>query len=73
VHVRLAGREGSERLTDPVKSLMELTNMIDVAGVPSAGTMLGSVVPILKSGMGIESNALGDAPCDSVACGASLG
>ena len=35
--------------------------------------MLGRVVPTLKSGIGIESNALGDGPCDSVACGASLG
>jgi hypothetical protein len=73
VHVRFAGREGSERLIVPVKPLMGLTNIIDVAGVvPSAGTMLGRVVPTLKSGIGIES-AWGDAPCDSVACGASLG
>ena len=74
MHVRSAGREGSERVTVPVKPLMGLTNMIEVAGVvPSAGTMLGRVVPTLKSGAGIESSVLGDAPCDSVACGASLG
>ena len=74
VHVRSAGREGSERVTVPVKPLMGLTNMLDVTGVvPSAGTMLGRVVPTPKSGVGIESNVLGDAPRDSVACGASLG
>ena len=74
MHVSSAGREGSERVTVPVKPLMGLTNMIEVAGVvPSAGTMLGRVVPTLKSGVRIESNILGDAPRDSVACGASLG
>jgi len=74
VHVRSAGREGSERVTVPVKPLLGLTNMIEVAGVvPSARTMLGRVVPILKSGVRIESNILGDAPRDSVVCGASLG
>jgi len=63
VHVRSAGREGSERMTVPVKLLIGFTNMIDVAGVvPSARTMLGGVVPTLKSGVGIESNVLGDAP-----------
>jgi len=61
-------------MTVPVKPLMGLMNIIDVAGVvPSAGTMFGRVVPTLKSGIGIESNALGDVPYDSVACEASLG
>jgi len=74
VHVRSSGREGSERPTVPVKSLMGLTNTIDVAGVvPSAGTMLGRVIPTLKSGMGIESIVLGDARCDSVPCGTGPG
>jgi hypothetical protein len=67
-HVRSAGREESERLTVPAKPLMGLTNIKDVARVvPSAGTMLGRVVPTLKSGIGIESNVRADAPCDSVA------
>ena len=74
MHVRSAGSEGSERVTVLVKPLMGLTNMIDVAGViPSAGTMLGGMVPTLKSAVGIESSVLGDAPRGSVACGASLG
>ena len=67
-------KRGSERVTVPVKPLIGLTNMIEVAGVvPSVGTRLGRVVPTLKSGVGIESDVLGDAPRDSVACGASLG
>ncbi len=73
MHVRSAGREGSKRVTVPVKPLIGLTNMIEVAGVLSAGTTLGRVAPTLKSGVGIESNVLGDAPRNSVACGASLG
>jgi hypothetical protein len=73
-HVSSAGRERFERLTVPVKPLMGLTNIIDVAGVvPSVGTMPGRVVPTLKSGIGIESNVRADATCDSGACGSSLG
>jgi len=60
VHVRSAGREGSERVTVPVKPLLGLTSMIEVAGVvPSAGTMLGRVVSTPKSGVGIEPNIVG--------------
>lgn len=73
-HVRAAGRDGSERDTVPVKPLMGLTIMMDVAVVaPSARTMLGREVPISKSGIEIESNVVGDVPRGSVASGVSLG
>ena len=59
VHVRSVGRGMSERVTVPVKPLMGVTRIVDVAiVVPSAGTRLGRVVPTLKSGVGIELDVL---------------
>jgi hypothetical protein len=55
VHRMFAGRGTAERVTVPAKSPMGFTTMVDVAGVlPSAGTTLGSVDPIVKSGAGLE-------------------
>ena len=74
MQVRAAGMVGSERVTVPLKPLMGLTNMIDVAVVvPSAGTMLGVEVPIPKSGIGIESNNVRSVPLRSADCETSLG
>lgn len=70
---RPAGSGRSERATVPLKSFMGLTNMIDVAGVPSAGTVFGRVAPTLKSRTGIESNIQDGFACDSVLCGVSIG
>jgi hypothetical protein len=42
VHERSIGRGRSERVTVPVKPLMGVTMIVDMAGVaPSAGTILG--------------------------------
>ena len=74
VHERPTGRGSSDRVTVPMKPLMGLTTMVDVAGVvPSAGTILGCVAPSVKSGIGIELNVQGFVAFDSALCGNIIG
>jgi hypothetical protein len=74
LQVMSAGRGRSERVTVPVKSLTGFTMIVEMAGVvPSAGTVLGRVAPIVKSATGVELNAQRDDACDSGLCGDNSG
>ncbi|SRR6266571_4503837 len=73
-HSRSAGSGMSERVTFPVRWSTGFTMIVDVARVvPSAGTTLGRVAVIVKSGLGIGVNVEEGVRGDSAACGVVCG